>query len=85
MRMFRRLHRRARCKNPNRNHLSRNRRHCNQKSGREGKSRRPLNRNLRQGMRIVVGDAGEAAVVEAGAVGEPSQVGLPGKPKQGLL
>ena len=85
MRMFRRLHRRARCKNPNLSHLSRNRRHCNQKSGREGKSRRPLNRNLLQGMRIVVGDAGEAAVVEAGAVGELSQVGLPGKPKQGLL
>jgi hypothetical protein len=84
MRMFRRLHRRARCKNPNRNHLSRNRRNCNQQSDREGKSRSPLNRNLPPGTRTAVGGAGAAVVVEAGAVAELNQSGLPDKRKQAL-
>ena len=90
MRMFQRLPRRAKCKSLNHNHLNRNRLNWkrldrDRKSDRGGKSRRRLKRNLLQGMRIVVEDAGEAVVVGAGAVVELSQVGLLDKHKRGLL
>jgi hypothetical protein len=90
MRMFQRPPRRAKCKNLNRNHLNRNRVNWkrlnrDRKSGRGGKSRRPLNRNLLQGMRTAVEDAGEAEVVAAEAVVARRQVFLPDKLKQPLL
>jgi len=83
--MFRPHYRRTNSKSLSHNH--RNRKHLDRK--REirsvGKSRSPHNRNRRPETGTAVEDAGEAAVVEAGAVVELKQVGLPDTLKPILL
>ena len=79
-----RLRLRAKRKSPNRRRQNRNRLNHKWTSGKVGDNYSPLNRSLRR-MRTVVEDAGEAAVVEAGAVVELKQVGLPDTLKPILL
>ena len=85
MPMYPCLHLREKRKSLNRHRANRLCRNRKWKGCEAGENHSPLNRSCLQRTRTVVEDAGEAAVVEAGAVGELSQVGLPGKPKQGLL
>jgi hypothetical protein len=85
MRMFRRHCHRAKSRNLSHSHRNREQLNRKRKIGSVGKSRSLHNRNRQPGTQTAAGDAGEAAVVEAGAVVEPNQAGLPDKHKPVLL
>ena len=76
--------RRVKCKIVNQNRPRCNGLNRNRKSSREDKDRL-FNPNRLPGMRIVVEDAGEAAVVEDGALAHSRVVLLPDKLSQPLL